>query len=640
MKTRVKVGDRFPSKQALKNALVLFCAEEGSNFVTWKSDKSILTVLCSEHAAGGCKWRIHARCEDSGEWSVRTFVETHSCVPRKKARQSFGYKEIKDLFVHKVRESPSYSVRAMKTDLAREYGIQCSYHVCYRAREELLRDVNRDAIVNLSLLKNFLDVFAKKNAGSSILTNPPLAQASTLLHQVFVASAASVNAMQFLRPVIGLESVAMNSYWKGELLAAVAVDAIGRTVPLCYAWVPSGEDKWLWFLECMRSTFSSNALGWGDVSFVSDRQRGLVDALSTVFPEAHHAMCLKHLVDTVTTRLPNGAQVAGLIWQLAKSKSATQYRSALDELRAVSQETASYIAEVEPKNFVDAYFSGKRFGFYTASLADHMDELQTTNSSNGPPIVTIWEQRDRLPMQAIQGLLRNDAALFIDRRKQIGQQESPIPAELAKDIRNDLTQCRKTFQLSQTGELHFEFQGDHQTFVVDLQQLTCTCCGFQTRLFPCMHAVMAIHTLNLPYEAFMAKAYLMEALQNTYSRDTLMVGSDELEAVEIPAEEQKALERVERRRPVGRPKKAKLPTDPSEKAKRALKCKTCGQVGHNRRTCTPSQQVVVTDSPVMAADPNQVLAQPANAEVLTELPTKTDAVGVVAHEEPTPMVES
>ena len=58
--------------------------------------------------------------------------------------------------------------------------------------------------------------------------------------------------------------------------------------PLAFAIVNAeNQDSWMWFLsQLLKGVGSGRRL-----TYVADRQHGLLDALAVVFPNAHHAYC-------------------------------------------------------------------------------------------------------------------------------------------------------------------------------------------------------------------------------------------------------------------------------------------------------------------------------------------------------------
>ncbi|GMF37912.1 unnamed protein product [Phytophthora lilii] len=64
------------------------------------------------------------------------------------------------------------------------------------------------------------------------------------------------------------------------------------------------NDHWVWFLSVVKEA-------WGDLdrfTIVSDRQKGLLSAVETVFPNAGHRFCLRHIKSNLSSK---GTSLAG-----------------------------------------------------------------------------------------------------------------------------------------------------------------------------------------------------------------------------------------------------------------------------------------------------------------------------------------
>jgi hypothetical protein len=276
---KIKVGDEFKTKLALKTALMLHSAAEGLEVTVEKSDKSVYTVVCSRKSEG-CTWRLYVRGFHHG-WVIRTINEDiyvfHRIQPKK---NTFGANEIKELFTKKLLDTPGYSAAEMKKDLTRDYSVESYYHVCRKAREMILKDINGESKENFARLKQYLDLFQGKNPGSYTCVH----EENGVFIWAFCASANSTKAVQ--------ADTHMRSKFKGILLCAVGIDALGSIVPLCYAWAAVENDSnWLWFMELFRNSYQNALPVEEELTFLSDRQKGLVEAVNTVLPNSHHGFC-------------------------------------------------------------------------------------------------------------------------------------------------------------------------------------------------------------------------------------------------------------------------------------------------------------------------------------------------------------
>lgn len=86
---------------------------------------------------------------------------------------------------------------------------------------------------------------------------------------------------QGCRPVIGLDGCHRIS--PGQLLSAVSVDVNNCMFPVAYTVVT-------WFLKYLKNDLNiGNDSEW---TFISDRQKGLINSTKNLLPYAEHRFCL------------------------------------------------------------------------------------------------------------------------------------------------------------------------------------------------------------------------------------------------------------------------------------------------------------------------------------------------------------
>ncbi|XP_076938559.1 protein FAR1-RELATED SEQUENCE 6-like [Bidens hawaiensis] len=100
------------------------------------------------------------------------------------------------------------------------------------------------------------------------------------------------------RDLLGLDGAFLKSAWPGQLLTAVALDPNNGYYPVAYAVVESETlNSWEWFLECLGDDLDIN--NRSKFTFMSDRQKGLIQAVDKLFPSAEHRFCVRHIEDNL-----------------------------------------------------------------------------------------------------------------------------------------------------------------------------------------------------------------------------------------------------------------------------------------------------------------------------------------------------
>jgi hypothetical protein len=97
------------------------------------------------------------------------------------------------------------------------------------------------------------------------------------------------------RRVLGLDGCFFKGVMKGELLCAIARDANNQMYPVAWAIVEmETNESWKWFLGLLIKDLDikNNGDGW---VFISDQQKGLINAMKDFLPLAEHRMCARHI---------------------------------------------------------------------------------------------------------------------------------------------------------------------------------------------------------------------------------------------------------------------------------------------------------------------------------------------------------
>ncbi|XP_075103539.1 uncharacterized protein LOC142178109 [Nicotiana tabacum] len=108
-----------------------------------------------------------------------------------------------------------------------------------------------------------------------------------------------------LKPFIGVDGTFLKGKAKGQLLVAVGQDAQNHFYPLAWAVVDKEiKYSWNWFLQLLQESLDLKE-GEG-ITFMSDMQKGLIEAIKTVLPQAHHrayldTVCKNQSVDNNLT---------------------------------------------------------------------------------------------------------------------------------------------------------------------------------------------------------------------------------------------------------------------------------------------------------------------------------------------------
>jgi hypothetical protein len=114
---------------------------------------------------------------------------------------------------------------------------------------------------------------------------------------------------------------------KGVLLVATTYDGSKSLIVFAIAYVKcENNDNWAWFLNHLKVSGFVSAYPNGRVCFISDREKGLINAVITIFPTCGHRYCLRHIWKNIKTRFPKSTKdMHSLLYRLARSTSSDEY---------------------------------------------------------------------------------------------------------------------------------------------------------------------------------------------------------------------------------------------------------------------------------------------------------------------------
>ncbi|VVA28874.1 PREDICTED: LOC18777017 isoform [Prunus dulcis] len=138
------------------------------------------------------------------------------------------------------------------------------------------------------------------------------------------------------KPLIGLGGCHLKSPYGGQLLSAVGLDASNMAWVIAYAQVEmETNDLWIWVLQLLVKDIElANQYGF---AFISDKQKGLVEAFEEVVPNCDHRFCARHL-STNFSLVFKGKILKDAMWRAAFATTVPEFRRAMEVLRTLDGE--------------------------------------------------------------------------------------------------------------------------------------------------------------------------------------------------------------------------------------------------------------------------------------------------------------
>ncbi|KAF3972431.1 hypothetical protein CMV_004056 [Castanea mollissima] len=249
------------------------------------------------------------------------------------------------------------------------------------------------------------------------------------------------------------------------------------------------------------------------------------------------------------------------------------------EIEEISQDAAYWIRRIPPRLWATAYFEGVRFGHLTANIAEYWTTWIL--EASGLPIIQMMEY------------IRRQLMTWFNERREASMQWTSILVPSAERRVSEAIERAHNYQVLRANEAEFEVISHEGSHIVDIRSRCCSCRGWQLCGLPCAHAVAALLSCRQNVHRFTESCFTVTNYRKAYSqtihpipdktlwKEMLTVfQNDDNKDAEVIINPPKSL------KPPGRPRKRRVRSEDSGRAKRVVHCSRCNQTGHFRTTCS------------------------------------------------------
>ena len=165
-----------------------------------------------------------------------------------------------------------------------------TYEKAWRCREKALLYVRGIVDGSYQKLPSYLYILEKTNLGT--ITHLETDEMGRFKYFFMLLDACIRGFRTACRPMLCVDGSFLKTNCGGTMLAAIAQDANRQLYPVAFGAVDSeNNDSWMYFIVKLKEAIRDVE----NLVFVSDRHPSIANALSTVFPEAHHGACIHHI---------------------------------------------------------------------------------------------------------------------------------------------------------------------------------------------------------------------------------------------------------------------------------------------------------------------------------------------------------
>ncbi|KAK8716374.1 hypothetical protein V6N13_043686 [Hibiscus sabdariffa] len=308
----------------------------------------------------------------------------------------------------------------------------------------------------------------------------------------------------------------------------IGIDANDGIYRIAYASVGSENyASWHWFLDILK-----NDLQIGNICFMSDKQKGLVEATDDIFPNTEVRNCVRHLYNNFN-ELHKGKALKDVVWKAARASYLREFETAMDQLKTLSIPAYEWINKINPAQWFRSHLSTRnKCDMLLNNLCESFNKV-------------ILEVRDKPILTMMEVIRTKLMKKVVNKREEAEKWPNPLCDKIQKKLDTIIQQSLGCWATRAGGE-RYQVQGGlgHQ-HVVDLVQHTCSCRRWDLSGIPCIHAISAIQDTNRKPKDYVNECYHKSTQIVIYSNIISPVKVTDMELI-LP---------LAIRRPPGRPTK-------------------------------------------------------------------------------------
>ncbi|KAK6236141.1 hypothetical protein SCA6_011478 [Theobroma cacao] len=563
-------GQDFKSVVEFRDALQKYAIAHRFAYKLRKNDTNRASGVC---AADGCPWRIHASWVPSVHvFRIKKLHRSHTCGGESWKTATPAKNWLVNIIKDRLRDSPHHKPKEIANGILRDFGLELNYTQVWRGIEDARQQLQGSYKEAYGQLPWYCDKIEEANPGSFTKL---LIGDDRKFQRLFLSFHATICGFESgCCPLLFLEATPLKSKYHEILLTATALDGDDGIFPVAFAIVDiENDESWRWFLEQLKYALSTSR----SITFVSDRDKGLMKHVLEIFENAHHGYSIYYLIDSFIQNLKGPfhgegrASLPGNFLAAARAVRPDGFRMYTDQIKRVSSSAYDWVMQNEPEYWANAFFKGEHFNHVTFDIAELY--ANWIEEARELPIIPKVEALRCKIMQLMNGCQMESSNWST---KLTPSKQGKVQEECAKACG-----LKVLFSSDTLFEVH-----DNSINVVDIDKQHCSCAMWKPTGLPCRHAIAVFNCTNRSLYDYCSKYFTADSFRSAYSESINPACT-----IAYPSGNEKdAIEDYEQiippctSRPLSQQKKIRR-TKSQGIIRRSVCCTRCKGVGHNKATC-------------------------------------------------------
>ncbi|XP_076916040.1 uncharacterized protein LOC143575600 [Bidens hawaiensis] len=444
-----------------------------------------------------------------------------------------------------LQTTPNIAAKELKTKFQQRHQIQVYEAKIRRAKTTAQQRKDGDYTKQYSHLRSYIDELLKANPGSSIkldvepCANPSL-QLGYLEEYIY---AALVRGFKLLgRELLGLDGCFMKGRYPGQILTDVGTD------------------------DDLDLSHDAN------FTFISDRQKGLIQEVESVFPRAEHRFCCRHIHENLRQTW-RGDLYKCLFYRAASATFVPYFNMAMEEIKKTNFDMFLWLSDIPAARWSRSHFSGiAKCDMLLNNLCESFNK-QLVGAKDKPIITCLEYIREYLTIR------------IVNVKKMQATAKGPLTPQATKAWDEIQTEASK-LSVMMVDEVTYQVKSMRSQCVVNVENRTCTYRRWDLTGMPCKHVVAALFDMienNIPVgplEKWVDEAYWLDTWKK--------IGRPKKSRKKALGEKKKLAASKKRKMKIEEVHEAFSTGGRLTRVGHEKKCTRCGGYGHNIRTCRPA----------------------------------------------------
>ncbi|GJZ38293.1 transposase, MuDR, MULE transposase domain protein [Tanacetum coccineum] len=390
--------------------------DEGFEFMVRKSTTLRFDVICK---IAECKWKIISSKSKNGDsWLLGTVNDIHTCSRtqlnpnhRNATKKLLGW-----LLAPKLKDySRIYKPKDIINDINLEFNIDITYKKAWGGKNKGLEINSGCPLDSFSQLPYYFYNLKMANEGTVMhIENDDEGR----FKMCFIAFGFAIRSfLTHVQPLLIIDGAHLKGTYKGTNLVLVGMDGNNQIVPIATG-VSQGEtgESWTWFLlkfkECIGEV--------PNLAIITDRHPAIILACNTIFPNAFHGYCCRHLMMNCKMK---SDKLQEIYWKTCKAYTPEEFQRRVSDLRSFRLEAYKKLEVAGFEIWSRAMCLADRYIYMTSNSPESINNL--TRHVRKVPIMQLMETTCHEPIANYQ-----DSTQPRLKRSRQTRQESNIHVDL------------------------------------------------------------------------------------------------------------------------------------------------------------------------------------------------------------------